>query len=131
MSRLDPETGRQPYLCGVGGVMIDLPHRGNMLVAQCRGCGHEVRFTGREIVTRFTKWLPAPAADWAATLRCGECQSRWIMVHAVADGAAQGFFQATTEMGGGLVWRLCKEVRTANRPRLQRNHPGPSRIALP
>lgn len=83
--------------------MIDLPHRGNMLVARCRGCGHEVRFTGREIVTRFTRWLPAPVSDWAATLRCGECQSRWIMVHATADGTAQGFFQATTETGQ-VVW---------------------------
>jgi hypothetical protein len=89
--------------------MIDLPHRGNMLVARCRGCGHEVRFNGREIVTRFTKWLPAPISDWASTLRCGECQSRWIMVFAVADGAAQGFFQDTTETGQ-VVW--CRRLNT-------------------
>lgn len=98
-----------PYLSGTGGLMIDLPHRGNMLAARCRGCGHEVRFTGREIVTRFTKWLPAPVADWAATLRCGECHSRWIMVHATADGTAQGFFQATTETGQ-VVW--CRRLNT-------------------
>lgn len=89
--------------------MIDLPHRGNMLVARCRDCDHEVRFTGREIVTRFTKWLPAPVEDWAATLRCGQCESRFIMVYDLADGSAQGFFQSTME-SGQIVW--CRRLNT-------------------
>lgn len=104
MSRLDPEAwGERPYTCGTSGLMIDLPHRGNMLVAKCRDCQHEVRFTGREICIRFTKWLAAPVADWTATLRCGECQSRWIMVYSLADGSAQGFVESIMETGQ-IVW---------------------------
>jgi hypothetical protein len=92
-----------PYVSGVGGRMIDLPHRGNMLVARCRDCGHEVRFTGREIVTRFTKWLPATVQDWATTLRCSECDSRFIMVYSLSDPSAEEFFETTTE-SGAIVW---------------------------
>lgn len=93
----------EPYLSGISGRMIDLPHRGNLLALQCKACGRQVEISGREIVTRFTKWLPAMVSEWAATLRCSACQSRHVMVYAKNDPAAQGFHVSTMEPGQ-IVW---------------------------
>lgn len=92
-----------PYLCGAGGLMIDLPHRGNQLVATCCDCGHHVQIGGREIVTRFTAWLRAPVSEWASTLRCGHCDSRLICVSTVKDPGAEGF-QASPQDDGRIIW---------------------------
>lgn len=83
--------------------MISLPHRGNRLVVTCRDCGHSVAFSGREIVIRFTSWLRSPIADWAATLRCSECDSRFIRVSAFNDPGSDGF-QESTQDDGRIVW---------------------------
>jgi len=83
--------------------MIDLPHRGNMLVVKCRDCDRERRITGREIVVDFTKWLPAEVSEWASTLVCGACQSRFIMVYAINDPGA-GVFQESTMDTGQIIW---------------------------
>ena len=83
--------------------MIDLPHRGNMLVVKCRDCDRERRITGREIVVNFTKWLPAQVGEWASTLVCGNCQSRFIMVYAINDPGA-GVFQESTTDTGQIIW---------------------------
>ena len=92
-----------PYLCGTGGRMIDLPHRGNRLEATCCDCGHMVSFSGRDIVTRFTAWLRFPVADWAATLRCSGCDSRFIRVSTFNDPSADGF-RVSTQEGGRIIW---------------------------
>lgn len=92
-----------PYLSGVSGRMIDLPHRGNLLVIRCQGCPREVVVPGREIATRFTKWLPAQVSEWAATLHCGACQSRHVMVYSKKDPAGEGFHVSTMEPGQ-IVW---------------------------
>lgn len=94
---------RVPYTTGVGGRMIDLPHRGNLLVLKCRDCEREVQVSGREIVTRFTSALRAPVEEWAATLSCGACRSRWIMVYSLRDPGADGF-QLSTQDDGRVIW---------------------------
>lgn len=94
---------RLPYTTGVGGRMIDLPHRGNLLVLKCRDCEREVQVSGREIVTRFTASLRAPVDEWAATLSCSACRSRWIMVYSLCDPNATGF-QVSVKDDGRAVW---------------------------
>ena len=110
MKRLAPEAwGDQPCVTGVDGRMIDLPHRGNMLVVSCRACGHTVRLTGREITVRFTKWLSAPVAEWASTLFCSLCRSSSVLVSSEADNSAQGF-QTSTQETGPVIW--CRRLNT-------------------
>ena len=92
-----------PYLSGVSGRMIDLPHRGNQLVVQCKECGRTIHISGRDIVTRFTKWLPAQVSEWAATLHCGACQSRHVMVYSKRDPGGEGFHVSTAEPGQ-IIW---------------------------
>lgn len=93
----------EPYLSGVAGRMIDLPHRGNLLVLKCKDCGRQVEISGREIVTRFTKWLPAMVSEWAATLHCSACQSRHVMVYSKKDPYGEGFHASTNDRGQ-IVW---------------------------
>ena len=81
------------------GLMIQLPHRGNQLVVTCFGCGRARKVGGREIATRFTRWLAATVGEWASTLTCGHCRSREIMVHTLADPGADGFIQSTGDTG--------------------------------
>lgn len=97
------DDDRRPYLCGTGGRMIELPHRGNQLVVKCRDCGRQAHISGRTIVSRFTRWLRAPVADWASTLSCSACGSRWIMVSAERDPGADGF-QLSTQDDGRIIW---------------------------
>jgi len=85
------------------GLMIDLPHRGNQLVVTCFGCGRARNVSGREIATKFTKWLRATVGEWASTLVCAHCQCREIMVYALADPGAQGFIHSTGDTGQ-TVW---------------------------
>lgn len=93
----------KPYTCGVGGRMINLPHRGNLLVLKCRDCGREVQISGREIVVRFTSSLRAPVDEWAQTLSCSACRSRWIMVYSLRDPHASGF-ELSTQDDGRAIW---------------------------
>ena len=85
------------------GLMIYLPHRGNQLVVTCFGCGRARNVSGREIATKFTKWLRATVGEWASTLVCGHCQCREIMVHTLSDPGAQGFIGCTKDEGR-IVW---------------------------
>lgn len=93
----------EPEVHGVEGPLIDLPHRGNRLFIRCRHCGHLVHISGREICLRFTSVLAWPVEDWAASLNCGQCGSRWVLVAGEADPDAQGF-QTSTQDTGQVIW---------------------------
>lgn len=92
-----------PYLTGVDGLMIDLPHRGNSLRLRCRSCQRTVVIGGHQIVGQFTPWLRAPVSEWASTLSCSVCRSRWIVVSSVADPSADAFTLSTQD-DGRIVW---------------------------
>lgn len=104
MKRSGPEIwGDRPSVTGLGGRMIDHPHRGTMQVLSCRACSHTLRLTGRQIAVRFTTWLSAPVAEWASTLICSRCRSSSVLVSTAADNSAQGFHTSTQETGP-IIW---------------------------
>lgn len=92
---LDPSAGSgEPRVSGVSGPLIDLPHRGNRLIIVCRQCGREAFISGRDICLRFTGALARPVEEWAASLSCGECRSRWVLVSSQHDPSGVRFQQS-------------------------------------
>lgn len=93
----------EPEVHGTEGPLIDLPHRGNRLAIECRECGRQALISGQEICLRFTSALARPIEEWAMSLSCGACRSRWILVACEADPDAQGF-QTSTQDTGQVIW---------------------------
>lgn len=71
--------------------LVSIPERGNAIVHQCRGCGREVLFSGRDICRLFPAWLTRDVWAWAAAMKCDDCASPRQAFHCISDTASQGF----------------------------------------
>lgn len=70
--------------------LVSMPERGNAIVQQCKACGREVLFTGRDLGRLFPAWLTRDVWAWAAAMKCDDCPSPRQAFHCIRDSGAQG-----------------------------------------
>lgn len=81
-----------PMLTGLGHQpLVRMPESGNGIVQQCKACGREVLFTGRDLCRLFPTWLTRDVWAWAAAMKCDDCPSPRQAFHCIRDNDSQGF----------------------------------------
>lgn len=82
----------QPLVC--------IPERGSAIVQQCKACGREVLFSGRDLCRLFPAWLTRDVWAWAAAMKCDDCPSPRQAFHCISDSAAHGFSRGPGDPAG-------------------------------